>query len=117
LFSGICAAATWLIFNAIDRPFIWPYAVALGWFTIISLILLTWQDRSQGPNIQPFIRRFMGGMLIKLLVSLILLFVLVKSVSKEIVSPMASTFLLLYLAYLGFSTVWLVKRIRGIHHP
>lgn len=103
-----------LVLHLTDRPFSWPFAAMLAWFATVTLGLLSWQERAWGPAVQPFIRRFMGGMVLKLLGSMVLLFVLVRSIPEAMVREVASTFLLLYLAYLAFTTIWLVGRMRSI---
>ena len=114
LFSGVCAVITAGTLHFIGIPFTWPYAVVLCWFTLVSLLLLTWQERALGPDVQPFIRRFMGGMVLKLLVSLVLLIILVKVVQGVDPKPLSSTFALLYFAYLAFSTIRLAGRLRSV---
>lgn len=99
------------------HAFTWPYVVILGWFAVISLVLLSWQERAWGPDVRPFIRRFMGGLVIKLLASLVLFFVLMKIVPGTITAPLAAAFALLYLAFLGFGTTWLVGRMRSLPKP
>lgn len=113
LFSAVCVAATWGALAITGHTFSWPFAVILAWFAGISLVLLSWQERAWGPNVQPFIRRFMGGLVIKLLVSLALLFILINAVPAGTATPLAAAFALLYLAFLGFSTAWLVARMRS----
>ena len=112
LFSAACAVVTAVVLHFAGHPFTWPFAVVLGWFTLISLLLLTWQERALGPDVQPFIRRFMGGLVLKLLISLVLLIVLVKVVRVTPVAPLAATFALLYFAFLTFSTVRLAGLLR-----
>lgn len=66
---------------------------------------------------RPFIRRFMGGLVIKLLASLVLFFVLMKVVPAAMAAPLVAAFALLYLAFLGFGTAWLVGRMRSLPKP
>lgn len=113
LFSAVCAVITAGALHFFGIPFTWPYAVVLCWFTLVSLLLLTWQERALGPDVQPFIRRFMGGMVLKLLVSLVLLIILVKVVQGVDAKPLSSTFALLYFAFLTFSTIRLAGRLRS----
>ncbi len=114
LFSAGCAVITAVGFRSLGLPFTWPYAFVLCWFTLISLLLLIWQERALGPDVQRFIRRFMGGMVLKLLLSLVLLIFLVKAVPAVHVKPLSTTFALLYFAYLAFSTIRLASRLRSI---
>jgi len=114
LFSVVCTAATWFVLRITGHGFAWPFSVVLAWFTLISLVLLSWQERAWGADARPFIRRFMGGLVIKLIVSLALLFLLIRLVPATMASALASAFALLYLAFLGFNTAWLVGRMRSV---
>ncbi|MEO8591577.1 MAG: hypothetical protein ABI432_19505 [Flavobacteriales bacterium] len=117
VFSTICTAATWLALRITGYALSWPFAVVLVWFALISLVLLSWQERAWGADVQPFVRRFMAGLVIKLLASLALLFILVKTVPKPVAAPLVASFALLYLAFLGFSTAWLIGRMRSVPRP
>ncbi|MBL7939695.1 MAG: hypothetical protein JNL43_10075 [Flavobacteriales bacterium] len=117
LFSAMCAVVTAGTLRLLGVPFTWPYALVLAWFTLVSLLLLSWQEKALGPDVRVFIRRFMGGMVLKLLVSLVLLIILVKAVRGVDPKPLSSTFALLYFAYLAFTTARLAGRLRSIQRP
>lgn len=117
LFSAACCAVTALVLHLVGQPFTWPFAVVLAWFTLITLILLTWQERSLGDDVRPFIRRFMGGLVLKLLISLLVLAILVKAVDTTPLRALAGTFVLLYFAFLVFSTIRLAGQLRRIKKP
>ena len=59
-----------------------------------------------------FIRRFMAGLVIKLMGSLVLLAVLLKCAPETVDKPLTVVFAVLYLAYLAFSTVRLSNVLR-----
>ena len=93
--------------------FTWPYVAVLTWFSLVTLVLHLWQEGAAAINIQGFIRRFMAGLVIKLLLSLMLLVVVAKKLPPEVERmPFVMAFALLYLAFLGFSTARLVAVLK-----
>lgn len=84
----------------------------LLYFGMASLLLHQWQERGLAGRPMLFQQRFMAGLAIKMMVSLVLLVVLVLLLPKEQVLSVAITFCALYLAYLGFSTARLVGMMR-----
>ncbi len=84
----------------------------LVYFTTITLVLLTWQERRTATDIKGFIRRFMVGMVTKLLGSLVVLFILLLLVPHEPRSPLTIAFAALYVAFLVFSTARLSMLLR-----
>ncbi|MBK7085615.1 MAG: hypothetical protein IPH53_13520 [Flavobacteriales bacterium] len=117
LFSVLCTGVTWYTLRLLSVVLTWPFAVMLVWFATVTLALLLWQERAVGADLRPFMRRFMAGLVIKLLGSLVLLFVLMRLVPTESAKPMAVSFALLYLAYLSFGTARLVGSMRQPTHP
>ena len=111
LFSAAAALATWFALHLSGRQFAWPHVVMLAYFAAISLVLHAWQERSAG-EARVFMRRFMTGLVVKLLLSLVLLVVLLVVLPADMVKPLTVVFVLLYLAFLAFSTVRLVMLIR-----
>ncbi|MBK8340155.1 MAG: hypothetical protein IPK99_09300 [Flavobacteriales bacterium] len=117
LFSLLCTGVTVYALHVLGVAFVWPFGLMLGWFAAVTLVLLLWQERALGPDLRPFMRRFMAGLVIKLLGSLVLLFLLLWIAPAESTKPMAVSFALLYLAYLGFGTARLVGRMRNQARP
>ena len=111
LFSAAAALATWFALHLGGRAFAWPHVVMLAYFAAISLVLHAWQEKSAG-EAKIFMRRFMTGLVIKLLLSLVLLVVLLVVLPADMVKPLTVAFVLLYLAFLAFSTARLVMLIR-----
>lgn len=116
LFSAAVALATWFTLYLSGRSFGWPYVVMLVYFASISLVLHAWQEQSAG-DAKVFMRRFMTGLVVKLMLSLVLLVVLVVVLPTDAVKPITVVFVLLYLAFLGFSTARLVMLIRKTAAP
>ena len=82
------------------------------YFAVLTYLLHRWQERGLEGRPMLFQQRFMAGLTIKMLLSLVLLVVLVLALPKEQVLSVAITFCALYLAYLGFSTARLVGMMR-----
>ena len=111
LFSALCALATWCGVYFTGHSFTWHFTFLLTFFTLVTFGLLTWQERSTArANI--FIRRFMGGLVMKMLGSLIVFAILLKVAPAEVDKPLTVAFAGLYVAYLAFSTVRLSQVIR-----
>ncbi|MEO8069744.1 MAG: hypothetical protein ABI599_18755 [Flavobacteriales bacterium] len=111
LFSAAVALATWFALYLSGRAFAWPHVIILGYFATISLVLHAWQEKSAS-DAKLFMRRFMTGLVVKLMLSLVLLVILVVVLPTDAVKPLTVVFVLLYLAFLGFSTARLVMLIR-----
>ena len=114
LFTLVCAAVTccvlWLTGNPIDQR-IWGI---ISYFMLLSTVLHAWQERSMITDPKGFIRRYLTGLSIKMFLSLIVLVVLLLATAKADRLPIAVTFILLYLAYLGFSTARMAMLIRKV---
>ncbi len=112
LFSTVIGALAYGGLYLTGHAFDWRFGLLLGYFTGVTALLLAWQESSAGTaNI--FIRRFMAGLVMKLMGSLILLAVLLKTAPKELTAPLAVVFSLMYLGYLGFSVVRLSGAVKA----
>ncbi|MBK8498611.1 MAG: hypothetical protein IPL52_07290 [Flavobacteriales bacterium] len=113
LLSTLCAIVTWCLVLLSGSVFTWHYAFILGYFTMVTFILLAWQEGSKArTNI--FIRRFMGGLVMKLMGSLIVFAFLLKAAPDEVDKPLTVAFAGLYVVYLAFSAVRLSRVSRTI---
>ena len=97
--------------------FSWPFIVLLAYFTLVSGGLLLWQERAMSKDLKGFVHRFMLGLTVKLLGSLVLLFLLMQVTPIGSQKALVVTFTLLYLTWLAFGTGWLVARLRRMRHP
>lgn len=113
IFSLVCAGAVWLALSFADNTFLPIQIAVLCYFALLSFILLAWQEQALVTDPKGFVRRFMLGMVLKMFISLGLLFYLISVLDNEQEKPLAATFILLYLAFLGFTTVRLVSRLRS----
>lgn len=104
LFALACSGLLYGTLHVIGQPFHWAYAAILAYLTLTTLALHLWQEG--GPDTDPkvLMRRYMTGLVLKMMVSLVLLLIIVLASPKTLVIPLAISFALLYLAFLGFST-------------
>jgi len=112
LFTAAVGALLWSSLKLAGLPMGPAHAGILLYFGLASLLLHRWQERGLEGRPMLFQQRFMAGLTIKMLLSLVLLVVLVLALPKEQVLSVAITFCALYLAYLGFSTARLVGMMR-----
>lgn len=113
LLSALSAVACWCLVVLSGNAFTWHFAFLLGYFTVVTFILLAWQEGSKAQaNI--FIRRFMGGLVMKLMGSLIVFAFLLKAAPDEVDKPLTVAFAGLYVSYLAFSAVRLSRVARSI---
>ncbi|MFT3884420.1 MAG: hypothetical protein QM724_03015 [Flavobacteriales bacterium] len=113
VFSAICAAATFGVLTALHLPFTWHYAAVIIYLAGITLVLHHWQEGALITDPKGFVNRFMLGLVGKMLVSLVLIVAVLFLLPRPTALPLALTFAMLYLAFLGFSTVRLMGRSRG----
>lgn len=81
-------------------------------FTLLTGVLLTWQESAMQQGMQGFVVRFMTGLVVKMMASLLVLLVVVLILPKPRVLPFALPFVATYLVFLGFSVVRLTRMLR-----
>lgn len=112
LFTAACTGLTWGALHLLGLPFHWAYLAVIGYLALTTYLLHHWQEGAMRTDPKGFVRRFMTGLVVKMLVSLFLLLAIVFLVERALALPLALTFALLYLAFLGFSTARLVNLSR-----
>lgn len=112
LFTLACTAATGVLMRAMGLHIGWPHAAIATWFCLVSLVLHLWQERELALDIKRFMRRFMAGLVLKLLASLVLAATLMMVVQQDRKALMVM-FVLWYMAFLGFSTARLVRLLQA----
>ncbi len=103
-FVVVCGAAMALTLRFAAVPVTILYWGILAYFGLLTFALHAWQERVHGTDPKAFVRRFMAGLVIKMMLSLVVLLVLLVTLSREHLIPVAITFVLIYLAFLAFST-------------
>jgi hypothetical protein len=110
LFTAGMALLLWIAFYGMQLPLEPVHAIMLFWFAAITTVLHLWQEHAMTTEPKGFIRRFMAGLMLKMLLSLGVLVVLLIRAPKETVMPNGIAFAALYLAFLAFST----SRLSGL---
>lgn len=117
LFSLACVGITWLALHLSGLPFQPLHGAIIGYFAVVTALLHMWQEHAIESDPKGFVRRFMGGLVLKMFVSLLLLVAVIFLLPRERAIPLAVAFALLYLAYLAFSTVRLTGLLRNLPKP
>jgi hypothetical protein len=114
LFTAGAAFIAALAVFAFDRPLKPAHALLLAWFTLITAGLHRWQEHALATDPKGFARRFMAGLSIKMLLSLLVAVVLLLRTPKPERLEVGLLFAGLYLAYLAFSTLRLTTLARQL---
>jgi hypothetical protein len=104
LFTLACAFTVWLAFMYAGIRMGQMEWGILSYYMLITLFLHAWQERAMLHDPGGFVRRYVAGLGLKMLASFMVLVLLLLRISGERVLPVVLTFILLYLAYLAFST-------------
>jgi hypothetical protein len=105
LFTAAMAVLLWIALYGLRVPFEPLHAIMLAWFALVTASLHLWQEHAMATDPKGFVRRFMGGLMLKMLLSLGVLVVLLLRAPRETLMISGIAFAVLYLAFLGFSTV------------
>jgi len=114
LFTAAMGLLLWIAFYGLQQPLEPAHGIMLLWFAAITTALHLWQEHSMATDPKGFVRRFMAGLMLKMLLSLGVLVVLLIRAPKETVMPNGIAFALLYLAFLAFSTARLTGLSRKL---
>ncbi len=112
LFTAACGGATALVHWTAGLPLHLGHAAVLAYLGGLTLVLHLWQERAMITDPKGFVRRFMAGLTLKMFVSVVAVAVVLLTLPRGRAVPLALTFALLYLAFLGFSTGRLVHLSR-----
>ncbi len=114
LFTLACSLVVWLAFwftgNTMGQA-VWGM---ISYFMLFSMALHAWQEHALRTDPKGFTTRYLAGLSIKMLVSLMVLVILLLLLPQGSKLPVVLTFILLYLAYLGFSTARMTMLLRRI---
>ena len=105
LFTACMGLLLWIAFYGLQQGLQPVHAIMLLWFAAITTVLHLWQEHSMASDPKGFVRRFMAGLMLKMLLSRAVLFALLSRAPEETVMPNGIAFAVLYLAFLAFSTV------------
>lgn len=114
LFTAAMGLLLWIAFYGFQQPLGPAHGIMLLWFAAITTALHLWQEHSMATDPKGFVRRFMAGLMLKMLLSLGVLVVVLIRAPKATVMPNGIAFALLYLAFLAFSTARLTGLSRKL---
>jgi hypothetical protein len=114
IFTLACAAALVAILYFAQVPIVTGHVVMLGYFAVLTAVLHTWQERALITDPKGFVNRFMGGLVIKMLLTLMVLLLGVVLLPRPSILHLALPFIGLYLAYMVFSTARLTGQLRKV---
>ncbi len=112
LFTLFCSLLVWLITWWLKLPMGALQWGVISYFMSLTFLLHAWQESALERDPNGFVGRYFAGLTIKMFLSFGLLVLLLTSVERSARLPLAITFIVLYLAYLGFSTARMTFAIR-----
>lgn len=115
-FSACCTLVLAGVLHLTHQPFGPVVMGTVVYFLSFTLLLHRWQESTLRSDPKTSVRRFMTGLVIKMMVSLMVLLVTLLVLPREERLVFAMVFAGLYLAHLAFSTVRLQRLIRQPHH-
>lgn len=114
IFTALCGTAMAALMHSVGTACTTLHWGTLLYFMVLSGVLHAWQERALATTPGGFQRRFMAGLVIKMMSSLTVLTITVLLLPKDRILSFAVPFIVLYLAFLGFSTVRLTLRSRTL---
>lgn len=114
LFTAAMAFALVLCLYGLGVALAPAHGLLVAWFALITLVLHLWQEPAMARDPKGFARRFMAGLSIKMLLSLLVALVLLLRAPKEERFLIGVAFAGLYLGFLAFSTVRLTGLARKL---
>jgi hypothetical protein len=109
IFTVCCSVFLGVILALTGSPLTIHYAAVILYFALITFGLHAWQEHAFATDPKGFVRRFMAALMGKMFLSVVVLVLLLFTVPREIVIPLSLSFAVLYLAFLVFSTMRLMK--------
>lgn len=110
LFTAFVAVALVATLDLLHIPPHPIFYAEIAFFATITYVLLTWQEAALVTDPKGFVRRFMTGLVVKMLVSLMLVLIIAFLAPRPQAIALVLGFALLYLAYLVFSVARLMMR-------
>jgi hypothetical protein len=114
-FSAICVVLHMLVLHQFSIPATGAQWVPPLFFTLLSLLLLAWQESADAGDAKAAIRRFMSGMVLKMFGSLTLLLVVALLLPRTERLAFAIAFMAYYLAHLAFAAARMTRSLGGPH--
>ncbi len=114
IFTLACAAVLVAVLYFAGVPVGRGHVAMLAYFALLTAILHAWQEHAMISDPKGFVNRFMGGLVIKMMATLLVLLIAVVLLPKQRILVYALPLIALYLAFLGFSTARLTARLRKL---
>ncbi len=112
LFTAVCAVLLVAVLYLAEVPLGRGHVAMLLYFGLLTAALHYWQESTIQSDPKKSVNRFMTGMMIKMMATLMVLLFTVILLPKERVLPIALPFIALYLAFLAFSTARLTTQLQ-----
>ncbi len=112
LFTAVCAVLLVAVLYLAEVPLGRGHVGMLLYFGLLTAALHYWQESTIQSDPKKSVNRFMTGMVIKMMATLMVLLVTVILLPNERVLPIALPFIALYLAFLAFSTARLTTKLQ-----
>ncbi len=109
-FSALVAAATYGVLTLLGLHPSWAYGALIALLGVATWLLHAWQEGQLLTDPKGFVRRFMLGLVLKMMMALLLIVLVVMVLPRALALPLALAFAIQYLAFLAFSTIRLMGR-------
>ena len=113
LFAAVCSLLVGMVLHVLSIPFGAPLIGGIVYLFMISAVLHFWQGSALASDPNAFVRRAMAALVIKMMITLLVLLVVLLNLPRPDILPFAVPFILLYLAFLGFSTARTTRLLHG----
>lgn len=109
IFTACCGVLLYGLLALFSVPLSGHFFGVLLFFAAFTGLLHAWQEHAFITDPKGFVRRFMAALMGKMFLSLVILVVLLITLPAALTVPIALSFALLYLAFLVFSTLRLMR--------
>lgn len=113
IFSTAVFLTLWGILTLLNLPLTQVHAGMVLYFTTVTAVILVWVEGGTNPDPKRVVRRYMAALVLKMFLSVLLVAALLVLLPRHRAVPLALTFAVLYLAYLTFTTLRLMRRPAG----
>lgn len=117
LFNLFCTGVLVMVLAFFQVPFGLQHIAALGYFLVLGIALQAWQGSAFAADPKLSVQRFMTGMVLKMLLTLLVLLVAIVTLPKTSILAFVLPFIGLYLAHLAFSTGRMYRQLLRAPKP
>lgn len=109
IFTLFVVALLFLILTLLGISWNPVYLFPVGFFGVLTLAIQLWQEPAFNSDMKGSLRRFMLGLTLKMLISLVVVVLMLFTIHEEFKVNTVIIFAACYLAYLAFGTVRLLN--------